>query len=458
VFVARMSGLAVFDPHGDQVGRVRDVVVVFRPGRERPRVIGLVVEVPGRRRVFLPMTRVTSIDGGQVISTGLVNMRRFEQRAAETLVLAELLDRVVQLRDGSGTAVVEDVALEPERGREWVITKLFCRRGPATRGLGGRLRRRGETFIVDIDDVAGLATESAQSAVSLLATMESLKAVDLADVIHDLSSKRRIEVAAALDDEKLADVLEELPEDDQVEILTQLGSQRAAVVLEVMQPDDAADLLSELPEETAEFLLQLMEPDEAEPLRRLLTYDEKTAGGLMTTDPVVLAPESTIAEALAVVRRAELTPALASAVFVCRPPLETPTGKYIGLVHIQRMLREPPAAAVGTVIDKDVEALAPDAPLGRVTRLLATYNLVTVPVVDDAGHLLGAVTVDDVLDHILPEDWRDIDDHDHDPDHEHNHDHDHEYDARDTAAVEAEATAQDRAAQLSRRRGGRHGA
>ncbi len=178
-----------------------------------------------------------------------------------------------------------------------------------------------------------------------------------------------------------------------------------------MQPDDAADLLSELPPETAEALLQLMEPDEAEPLRRLLTYDEKTAGGLMTTDPVVLAPESTIAEALAVVRRSELTPALASAVFVCRPPLETPTGKFIGLVHIQRMLREPPAAAVGTVIDKDVEPLSPDAPLGRVTRLLATYNLVTVPVVDDEGHLLGAVTVDDVLDHILPDDWRDIDDH-----------------------------------------------
>jgi CBS-domain-containing membrane protein len=411
VFVARMSGLAVFDPQGDQVGRVRDVVVVFRHARARPQAIGLVVEVPGRRRVFLPMTRVTSVDRGQVISTGLVNMRRFEQRAAETLVLAELLDREVELRDGTGAAVVEDVAIEPERGREWVLTKLFCRRGSGSRGIGRRLRRRGETFVVDYDDVTGLLTEGAQSAVSLLATLGSLKAADLADVIHDLSSKRRVEVAAALDDEKLADVLEELPEDDQVEIVTQLETQRAVIVLEAMQPDDAADLLSELPEETAENLLQLMQPDEAEPLRRLLSYDEKTAGGLMTTEPVILAPESTIAEALAVVRRAELTPALASAIFVCRPPLETPTGRYIGLVHIQRMLREPPAAAVGTVIDSDVEPLSPDAPLGRVTRLLATYNLVTVPVVDDQGHLLGAVSVDDVLDHILPEDWRDIDDH-----------------------------------------------
>jgi CBS domain-containing protein len=448
-----MSGLAVFDPQGDQVGRVRDVVVVFRPGRARPHAIGLVVEVPGRRRVFLPMTRVTSIDGGQVITTGLVNMRRFEQRAAETLVLAELLDRVVQLKDGSGEAVVEDVAIEPERAREWTITKLFLRRGPHTRGLGKRLRRRGETLVVDIDAVTGLATDAAQSAVSLLATMESLKAVDLADVIHDLSSKRRVEVAAALDDEKLADVLEELPEDDQVEILTQLGSQRAAVVLEAMQPDDAADLLSELPPDTAEYLLQLMEPDEAEPLRRLLTYDEKTAGGLMTTDPVVLAPESTIAEALAVVRRSELTPALASAIFVCRPPLETPTGRYIGLVHIQRMLREPPAAAVGTVIDKDVEPLSPDAPLGRVTRLLATYNLVTVPVVDDEGHLLGAVTVDDVLDHILPDDWRDIDDHEHDLEATAAIEDDSHTPADAPATVTAPATAR-----ASAPRSGRHGA
>src|SRR6185437_12509607 len=92
-----MSGLAVFDPHGDQVGRVRDVVVVFRSGRERPHAIGLVVEVPGRRRVFLPMTRVTSIDGGQVITTGLVNMRRFEQRSNETLILAELVERPVSV-------------------------------------------------------------------------------------------------------------------------------------------------------------------------------------------------------------------------------------------------------------------------------------------------------------------------------------------------------------------------
>ena len=407
--MGRLTSLSVFDPLGDQVGRVRDVVVTFGASRRRPRVIGLVVEVPGRRRVFVPMTRVTSVDGGQVITTGLVNMRRFEQRTNEVLVMAELLDRQVTVRDPEGdyTATVEDIAIERERTRDWGIAKVFVRRGAPRSHLGPFRRRRGATVLVPIEDVTGIhRSGSAQSAAKLLETYDDLKPADLAEVIHDLTPKRRAEVAAALDDDRLADVLEELPEDDQVEILGTLERERAADVLEAMEPDDATDLLKELTPEQREELLGHMEPDEAAPLRRLLTYDENTAGGLMTTEPVILAPDATIAHALAVVRKVELSPALASTVFVCRPPLETPTGKFLGIVHIQRLLREPPHGAIGGILDKEIEPLRVDSPLGQVTRMLATYNLVGLPVVDEDGRLLGAVTVDDVLDHILPDDWR----------------------------------------------------
>ena len=409
-FVGRLTELSVFDPLGDQVGRVRDVVVTFSLTRSRPRVIGLVVEVPGRRRVFVPMTRVTSVEGGQVITTGLVNMRRFEQRGNETLVVAELFERPVRVRTDEGEVVeatVEDVGIEQLGTRGWAVARAFVRTGPNRSGLGRLGRRRGETLLVAIEDVVGLREPTeAQSAVRLLEAYEDLKPADLAEVIHDLTPRRRAEVAAALDDERLADVIEELPEDDQVEILAGLEVGRAADVLEAMEPDDAADLLAELPKERQEELLQKMEPDEAADLRRLLTYDENTAGGLMTTEPVILGPEASIAEALAVVRRVELSTALATTVFVCRSPLETPTGRYLGMVHIQRLLREPPHAAIGGILDKDVEPLPPEATLGQVTRMLATYDLVGLPVVDAEGHLLGAVTVDDVLDHILPEDWR----------------------------------------------------
>jgi len=404
VFIARLAGTPLFDPAGDQVGRVRDVVVVLRASGDEPRVLGLVVEVPGRRRIFLPMTRVTSIDSGQVITTGLVNMRRFAQRPTETLVLGEMLDRTVTLVEDGAPVVVEDIAMEQQRTRDWTVTRLFVRRP------GKGLRRRGEAMTVEWRDVTGFTVEEqGQGAANLLATFEKLNAPDLATVLHELSSKRRIEVAAALDDETLADVLEELPEDDQVEILGKLEEERAADVLEAMQPDDAADLLSELPQAEAEKLLELMEPDEAAPLRRLLTYSEDTAGGMMTTDPVVLPPDATVAEALARVRQPELSPALAAQVYVCRPPLETPTGRYIGVAHIQRLLREPPSSLVSGVVDSGIEALRPEVPLGEITHHLATYNLVAVPVVDENDHLLGAVTVDDVLDHLLPDDWRERD-------------------------------------------------
>jgi Mg/Co/Ni transporter MgtE len=406
--VGRLVSLSVFDPLGDQVGRVRDVVVTFGASRRRPRVIGLVVEVPGRRRVFVPMTRVTSVDGGQVITTGLVNMRRFEQRANEVLVMAELIERTVTVNDPEGDyeATVEDIAIERERSRDWSISKVFVRQG-ANRSIGPFRRRSGTTVLVPVEDVTGIHTPAAgQSAAKLLETYDDLKSADLAEVIHELPAKRRAEVAEAMPDDKLADVLEELPEDDQVEILETLPVERAADVLEAMEPDDATDLLHNLTAEKQEELLQLMEPEEAADLRRLLTYDEQSAGGMMTTEPVILGPEASIAEALAVVRRAELSPALAATVYVCRAPHETPTGKYLGMVHIQRLLREPPHGSIGGILDKEIEPLSPDAPLGRVTRMLATYNLVGVPVVDDSGRLVGAVTVDDVLDHILPEDWR----------------------------------------------------
>lgn len=412
IFVSHLSGVPVFDPNGDQVGRVRDLVAMLRVGGRPPRLLGLVVEVVSRRRIFLPMTRVTGVESGQVITTGVVNMRRFEQRPTERLILGELLDRRVRLVADDEEVTVLDVAIQqlPAR-RDWEIDRIFVRKGKS-----GALRRRGETLTVEWSAVTGFSLEEhGQGAENLVATFEQMRPADVANVLHHLTPKRRAEVANALDDDRLADVMEELPEDEQVEILGKLKEERAADVLEAMDPDDAADLLSELPEDDKERLLTLMRPDDAADVRRLLSYEENTAGGLMTTEPIVLRPDATVADALARVRQADLSPALAAQVYVCRPPDETPTGKYLGTVHFQRLLRDPPFTLVSSIVDTDLPPLRPDALLPVVTSYLAAYNMVAVPVVDESGSLLGAVTVDDVLDHLLPDDWRETDFHSESP-------------------------------------------
>ena len=407
VFLARLAGTAVFDPNGDPVGKVRDAVATLRTNNQPPRILGLIVEVPLRRRVFVPITRVTSIESGTVVITGLVNMRRFESRAGELLALGDLLDRSITLIEENEPVIVEDLGMEQNRTGDWLITRVHIMK----RGRG--IRRKGATSTVAWEEVQGFAlAESDQGTSNLLSTISNLRAADLAAVIQDLAPKRRVEVARALDDERLADVLEEMDEAERVALLSELEGERAADVLGEMDPDDAADLLREVGEERAQELIALMEPEDAEDVIRLMTYEDYSAGGMMTTEPLIMSADYTVADALAVVRRSEISPALASQVFVTRQPLETPTGRFIGMVHYQRLLREPPATLLGSLVDTDTQGLSPEATLNEVSSYLASYNLLSVPVVDANERLLGAVTVDDVLDHLLPDNWR-VDHRDH---------------------------------------------
>ena len=156
VYAARLVGLPIYDPQGDQVGKVRDLVVAIRSETSQPRVLGLVVEVLGRRRIFVPMTRVTNIDSGQVYTTGLLNMRRFEQRPTETLVIGQMLDRTV--------------TIEPTgRPRHGLRRRAWSRRAPATgcsaaspcRSRARACAARGQTYVVEWRDVVGLVAPRA---------------------------------------------------------------------------------------------------------------------------------------------------------------------------------------------------------------------------------------------------------------------------------------------------------
>jgi len=408
IFAARVAGCAVFDPNGDRVGRVRDVVVVRR-ATSSPRVVGLVVEVPGKRRVFLSIGRVTSISAGQVIVTGLINLRRFEQRPEEVRVIAELVGKRVHLQPDGDEAQIEDVGILQTPVGDWEVSQLFVRK-PRTGG-GPFSFGKGPTAFVAWTDIreGGERPGEDQNAEHLVETISELLPADAANVLLDLPEKRLVEVARQLPNERLADVLEEMEEDDQVDLIEALGDDRAADVLDEMQPDDAADLIALLPEARQETLLELMEPDEADDVRALLAYAFDTAGGLMSPEPIIVSADATVAEGLALIRKHELAPAMAAAVFVTLPPYEPPTGRFLGAVHFQRMLRYPPHERLGALVDTGLEPLHVDASLQDVARTLASYNMVCLPVVDDGHRLVGVVTIDDVLDHLLPDDWRSTD-------------------------------------------------
>lgn len=413
VFVARLVGLVVLGPDGESIGRVRDVVVsMYLPG-QRPRALGLAVELAaGRRRIFVPMSRVINIDADAItLTTGRINMRKLQLRVNEALAVGQILESRVQTDDpdhpelhGTGLSVV-DMEIERTRSLDWVVGRV------ALRTTRKGLRRRGETIVVPWNHVVGITelnlSQPGHGVELALAQFEGMRPADVANALRELPESRREELAAALDDERLADILQEMTADDQTALLASLKPARAADVLEAMDPDDVADLLGEMPAAEAEAMLARMDPEESAPVRRLLLHSPDTAGGVMTPEPIIVAANATVSEALARVANPDIASAGASMVFVVRPPTSTPTGKLLGAVHTQALLREPPANLVAGILDADIPRLSPTDSLEVMTRFFATYNLVLAPVVDDDAHLLGAVAVDDLLDAVLPRDWRD---------------------------------------------------
>jgi CBS domain-containing protein len=389
VFTSRLKGRPLLDSEGLTIGRIRDVVIM-PAGKEPPRALGLVVTLQ-RRRIFVNLGQIAeiSIDGAHLRGGG-VDLDRFTRRSGE-IMASELYGQHVE----DGTVV--DVAITPcEHQRVgWEVRAVAVAQRRSLLPRGPEIvpwDRYPELFKTDP------LTEQ-------LAELREMQPADLATAVEGLPPSRRDQIAAALDDEELADLLEEMPEQDQVRLLASLGLERGADVVEEMQPDDAADLLAEMPAEQRERLLTAMETVQAEDLRRLLRYNPTTAGGLMTSQPLIVTPDTPVAEVLARIRNPDTPVTAAAQVYVCEPPMLTPTGRYLGSVGFQRLLRRPPSALVGHCVEGSV-FVRPDLPERDLAARFAAYNMVAVAVCDEDGRLVGAVTVDDVLDHLLPADWR----------------------------------------------------
>ena len=394
VFVSRLVGLNLLANDGNAVGRIADVVIGYPAADSPPPVLGFVAEVQ-RRQIFINANRVAELDtAGARLLSGTVDLRRFKKRGGELLAKADLLDKRI------GREFLNDIALiaTPGEMRSWEVSGVSL---SATGLIRRRRSGRVTGWEVLIPLFGGINLVAAKTA-----ELRELHPADAADQISALSEIERHAVAEAMDDEDLADLLVELPEGEASAIIEHLDVERAADVLEEMDSDDAADVIAELPAREREDVLAAMEPEESESVRRLLQYLPDTAGGLMNPDPLILSGTATVAEALARIRDPDTAVAEAAQVFVTEAPHETPTGRYLGPVGFQRLLREPPSTPLSLCLDPFPEPVTVDLPTAEIARRLASYDVVAVPVRDAAGRLLGAVSVDDVLDHLLPDGWR----------------------------------------------------
>jgi CBS domain-containing protein len=394
IYASRLVHLPLVGPDESYLGRIADVVLTIDVAGEAPTVNGFVIEVQ-QRQVFISAGRVAELDAeGGRSGRNNMNMRPFELRAGEILAVAELIGRKAQGK------IVIDIGLIPTPGvsSAWQVSTVAL-------GSMSLFRRPRTEEVVQWDEVSEIFT-SRRPLHRRVVQMNALHPAEMAAAIRQLPTDRRRALASMLEDERLADMLEELPEEEQVRLIEGLDVDRIASILDEMEADDAADLLGEMPAGRRAEILEAMTPDEADPVRRLLAYDPNTAGGLMTPEPLIMSASSTVADALASVRRPDLPPALGAQVYVTAPPFETPTGRYLGVVGYQRLLREPPFRPLARCLDEHPEPISVSTPGREVAARVAFYDVVAVPVTDSAGRLVGAVTVDDVLDAVLPNDWR----------------------------------------------------
>jgi CBS domain-containing protein len=396
IYAFRVMRLPLLDAGGAEIGKISDLVTVpGRPGTP-PRVVGFVA-TSQRRRIFVNAARIAELDSDGVrLRSWDIDLNPFKPRAGENLIGAELIDR--QLANGER---VSDVGLlEAGDGRTgwWEIAKVRLARRST-------LRRRPSYRLVDWDEVPQLfAATSAMEAEA--ARLRDMHPSDVAHIVRSMPLAQRRQLAASMDDERLADVLEELPEADQLRLIEGLDVDRLVDVFDEMEYDDLADLLGEMPHTQRAAILAAMDDDEVEVVTRLLSYESSTAGGMMTPEVIILGPTATVAEALAEIRDPDWTPSIAGQVFVTQAPFKPPTGKFLGVVFMQRLLREPPSMELRHCVADDLVTVGPDITDRAVFEEFASYDMLALSVVDEGRRFLGAVSVDDVVDRMLGVGWR----------------------------------------------------
>jgi magnesium transporter len=403
LYLSQLLGRPILEVEGERVATLRDVIV--RLGSDHPPLTGLVARF-GRLDLFVPRAHLLSLDMSRArISSDPVDFRRFARREGEVLLARDVLDKQLIDVDGKRVVRVNDVQLI-ESGGEWLVTGADV----TFAGLWRRLTPHNfvgtnrPVEVIDWADVGYLATDAA--GVQLKSSRDKLSRlhpVEIARLAEALSRHHGSEVIEALDDETAAETLEEMHAEDQARIIGDMEEERAADILEHMSPDEAADVLGDLPKDKAVDLLERMDHEEKEDVKELLPYEDDEAGGLMTTEFVVLPKHLTAGEALARLREMAETPNMIYYLYVVE---EEDSWKLSGVIALRSLILADPSFPLSHVMRDEFQFAHPKDSAREVAETIAEYNLLALPVVDDSGDIAGIVTVDDAMEYLLPKDWR----------------------------------------------------
>ena len=395
----------ITDNTGDSLGRLSDVVVRLR-GPELPLVIGGVVSVGGRE-VFVPIEQVSEFDGQALrLTSAQLDLRQFERREGEVLLRADVLGHRLIDVEAARLIKAADLELEEHHG-EWVLTGVDTRR---RRGGLGALFGRGEAesdphqfrewsrFEPLIGHTGSLRTRGP------FGRIRRLKPAQIADLIEDASKEEETEILGQVheDPELEADVFEELDEDLATRLLGARTDAEIAQVLSRMGADDAADAIAELPQPRRQPVLDLLPPGQRTKVLTLMGFNPTSAGGLMGVDFVMVVCDGQVRDALdAVAGSSGLQPEALSSVHCIDA-----SGRLCGVVTLVALVQSDPQTPVREIYDDDPVRVGADTDVVDVAVLMSDYNLITIPVVDERRKMIGIITVDDVLEVTLPDDWR----------------------------------------------------
>src|SRR5579875_3642485 len=401
--LSELVGRPITDKRGESIGRLADVIVRLR-GAEPPLVTGLVGAF-GNREVFVPLEQVSSFDGEELrLTSARLDLRRFERRHGEVLLRADVLGH--RLIDVPRAHLVKAADLELRlRGREWVLAGVDTHRRP--RGVR-RLPAPSPAGWHKYEDWSNFEPLIGHASSALVrgpfGRIRRFKPAQIADLLEEASKAEETEILGQVhaDPELEADVFEELDENLATRLLGARSDAEIAQVLTRMRADDAADAIAELPQRRRQAVIDMLPAGVRAKVLVLMGYNPTSAGGLMGVDFLALPADTLVGDALAAVRQAtSLQPEALTSVHALDEQ-----GCLRGVARLVALVQADPGAVLIDVCDTDPVRIGADTDVVDVAVLMTDYNLITIPVVDDRGHMIGVITVDDVLEVTLPDDWR----------------------------------------------------